>query len=122
MTPDEYIKNLDGVYRERNLLVMLLASICDRCGEAVWYEKDVDNEGWIILYMYPSMESDIQLSWHMMEDEFIDVFMSKGRLLKRISMSPAVYKDVVPEWDGHTTEDKYKDIEYYIRNGRWGNG
>lgn len=83
----------NSVYKERNLLVQLIAVLGEEKGWRVEVVRE-DNE-WGIIYITNSYG---QMSWHIPLDEVkID------------------WPEVRGVWDGHTTSDKYEIIELMIR-------
>ena len=80
------------VYKERNLIVQLLAVLGEERGWKVETVKDGDD--WHILYLNTEFG---QLSWHIPSDE--------------LKVKWPEVKDV---WDGHSTMEKYSNIERMI--------
>ena len=83
----------DSIYRERAHLVAFLASIHNSV-----IGPSSDAPGWFIVYIDTW---DGQLSWHISPDD-MDLF-------ENVDMALGPF-DPRMEWDGHTTEEKYKRL------------
>lgn len=86
----------DSVYRERAHLVALLAA---QYPAVLVYGADPDEPEWPVLFVdLPTG----QASWHISPDD-LDLFAHVGP--RRASDPDA------PQWDGHTTAEKYERID-----------
>lgn len=90
----------DGAYRER---AQLLAWIATGLPSAITPARDVDAEGWWLLFVYPHPES--QLSWHIAPKD-ADLFAHVDHV------GP---DDSRVQWDGHNTPEKYERIAWLIK-------
>jgi hypothetical protein len=89
---------LNNAYAERNLCVALIADYAQWVGHGVWMKIDPNEEaGWqhIIFIDLPTG----QVSWHLQDSE--------------LENFPGIPEWPI-EWDGHTTEEKYKRIQKFI--------
>lgn len=92
--PDEWRRQVDIAYRERNAVV---AALIRTNGWPAWYLPAPDAEGWFIVYA----ESDEgQLSWHVGPSD-IDLFNGWMGAGARAGWDG---------WDRHTTEEKYRRV------------
>jgi hypothetical protein len=94
----------DRAYTERNLCVALIAQYAPWLGHKVGIKEHVGEEwedGWrnVLFIDLPTG----QVSWHLQDSELEN--------FPEISCYPG-------EWDGHTTEEKYKRVKKYIHLGK----
>lgn len=82
----------NSIYKERNLVVQLLATIGEERGWKVEVVKE--DQDWYILYINTDFG---QLSWHIPSDEL-----------------KVKWPEVTNVWDGHSTIEKYETIEKMI--------
>jgi hypothetical protein len=104
-TVERLKESLDGVYAERNLLIALVAKLSLQMGYTVGIGKDNDPDigpEWknIIYVEIPHYGRTEQLSWHLHQNEMIN--------FKNVPLYSRI-------WDGHSTEEKYRRIENYVR-------
>lgn len=85
----------DGAYRERAHLVALLAAMTTDA--VITPAGDVDEPGWQIAYLSLGGR---QCSWHIAPRD--------AELFEHLEHVPA--NDPRAQWDGHTTDEKYKHI------------
>jgi hypothetical protein len=84
------VDELDGVYRERNAVVIAFARSAQALGWTVGRLTDEATPGWPVLYIDTPAG---QVSWHFPEAEMPDdIGMYWGK------------------WDGHTTAEKYERL------------
>jgi len=108
---EECLKQLDQeremrnkVYTERNLCVALIASYAQWFGHKVGIKEHMGDDwedDWrnVLFIDLPTG----QVSWHLHKDELVN------------------FPDIGPyagEYDGHTTEEKYKRIQAFIHLGK----
>jgi hypothetical protein len=91
----------DGAYRERAHLVALLAAMTDDAVIAA--APDVEEPGWQIVYLRIGGR---QASWHISPRD-ADLFQCVPHVDAGHPLA---------QWDGHTTEDKYRDIHQHTRD------
>lgn len=94
-------KTIDEVYKERNICVAALAVMALKLGLKVGIKK-TEIEGWDPCWLncvYIEIPYHGQVSWHYHDRETI---LFNG------------LPEFVDEYDGHTTEDKYKILTNYI--------
>lgn len=84
----------DGAYRERAQLLALLAALHP---SVIAPAPDVDEDGWQILYLQIGGK---QASWHIAPRD--------AELYTHVEHVPG--DDRRAQWDGHSTEEKYKHI------------
>lgn len=89
--------DLNAAYRERAHLVAHLAALYPSC---IVFDGDPGAPGWALIYVDSPAG---QLSWHLSADD-LDLFPHVERVA-----SSAV------EWDGHTTERKYRRLDNLTR-------
>ena len=101
----------DGAYRERNLVIALLAKLLAMNGSSDVYaclgvHEDAEGEEWDeewkwVVYLYPA--PGVQLSWHIHASEY------------------PLFRSFLPVglevWDGHSTETKYERIRALLAEG-----
>lgn len=80
--------SIDGVYRERNRLVAFLSRLFP---STISYDQD---PAWPVVFIATPQG---QLSWHVTAQEAVDLFAH-------------VERNDETEWDGHTTEEKYRRL------------
>ncbi|MGW1744532.1 hypothetical protein ACWCRD_02720 [Streptomyces sp. NPDC002092] len=90
----------DGAYRERAHLVALVASVAEQA--VIAPAPDVDDPGWQILYITLHGR---QCSWHIAPRD-ADLFEH----LDHVGAG-----DPRAQWDGHTTDEKYRHIDWIAR-------
>ena len=89
---------LNQIYRERNNLVLYLASLVIFYGGKAGLKKNLVNEDYIILYidLPDGKGGSFEASWHIKKSEL------------------GVFHDLFPEyqkeWDGHETPEKYRRL------------
>lgn len=94
------VDEINAIYRERNLCVALIAELADLI-DIPAYIAEHEGEEWdkewrnVLFLELPTG----QVSWHLHESE-IENF-------PHIPRRPG-------QWDGHSTEEKYKRIKEYI--------
>lgn len=91
----------DGAYRER---AQLLAWLATTHPAVIASAPDVDEDGWLILYLTADSQ---QLSWHISPRD-VDLFDHVDRVAA---------SDPRAQWDGHTTAEKYQRIRDAIASG-----
>ncbi|MFE2600146.1 hypothetical protein ACFXCZ_27265 [Streptomyces sp. NPDC059396] len=91
----------DGAYRERAHLVAWLASAYESLRVPA---PDTDEPGWQIIYLYAG---PWQMSWHIAPRD--------ADLVKDIPTG--IDGDPRAQWDGHTTDQKYRRIRNHTRIG-----
>ncbi|NJP93922.1 hypothetical protein HCN51_31560 [Nonomuraea sp. FMUSA5-5] len=82
-----------GIYRERAFLVAHLAALYP---SALVHDADPKNPGWPVIFINTPRG---QLSWHLATED-LDLF----------SHVPVLTGDQAPQWDGHTTLQKYQRL------------
>lgn len=86
------LSDVDRAYAERNACVFAFAHMAEAAGWPVGLLDDAEAEGWPVIVIETPRG---QVSWHVPRDELpVDRF--------------DVY---CPEWDGHTTREKYNRLE-----------
>jgi hypothetical protein len=90
----------DGAYRERAHLVGLAASFAEQA--VIAPAPDVDEPGWQILY---ATLHGRQCSWHIAPRD--------ADLFEHLDHVDA--DDPRAQWDGHTTDEKYRHIDWIAR-------
>lgn len=90
----------DGAYRER---ARLLAWIATGLPSAITPARDVDEDGWWLLFVYP--HPDAQLSWHIAPED-VALFAHVDHV------GP---EDSRVQWDGHNTDEKHERIEWLTK-------
>lgn len=93
------IRERDGAYRERAQLLALLAV---HHPAVLAPAPDVDEDGWLILYMRIGGKV---ATWHIAPGD-LELFDH----VERVSAG-----DPRAWWDGHTTEEKYARIQHHVR-------
>ena len=93
------MSDLDDVYRERAHLVALIARLYP---SYMTPSLDIAEQGWWTVFIYLGAK---QLTWHISPDD-VELF---GHVRKVTPTNPFV------QWDGHTTPQKYRRIEEYIK-------
>ncbi|MET8624562.1 hypothetical protein ABZW30_12530 [Kitasatospora sp. NPDC004669] len=96
----------DGAYRERAHLTAWLATTYPA---VITPATDIDEDGWQILYITADSR---QLSWH--------IHPRDADLYAHVEHVPA--NDPRAQWDGHTTEQKYRiirSLSLFPRDGGW---
>jgi hypothetical protein len=89
----------DDVYRERAQLVALIASLYPAY---MTPSLDIADNGWWTIFVYVGLK---QLTWHISPTD-LDLF---GHVKKVTPTDPFV------QWDGHSTTEKYRRIQDYIK-------
>lgn len=91
-------KMLNDAYIDRNLAVQAIGKFALQAGYNVWIKKDVENDGFSILYIdLPTG----QVSWHIPDGEIVTNF-----------------PDYDGSWDLHDTKQKRERLAEFIkRNG-----
>ncbi|TBO57539.1 hypothetical protein EYS09_22270 [Streptomyces kasugaensis] len=89
----------DAVYRER---AHLLAWLATAVSAVITPATDTDEPGWSLLYLTTPVG---QMSWHIAPRD-ADLFEH---------VSHVATSDPRAQWDGHSTDEKYKRIRAHIR-------
>lgn len=88
--------NIDEVYEDRNLVVLLLLKLLKDKGLKVGYRIDEEEPDWPVVYA--NSYSIGQISWHIPKKDLPD-WIEEGQL----------------EYDGHTNEEKNRRVREFIR-------
>ncbi len=97
---------LNAVYRERNLLVQLVADMALRLSRLglrkawdAWRGTDPDEPDWPVIYIRTPAG---QISWHLPLDELV------------VDLPDMTGKDLY-KWDKHTDEEKWERVRRLLR-------
>lgn len=105
LATDNAEEQLRGVYRERAHLVAHLAAL----HPSVISHNDPSETDWPVVYVHTPTG---QASWHLSRED-LDLF-------GHVPVVPA--DDPRAQWDGHTTEEKYRrlaELTRQVRGGYW---